>query len=52
MTTNPKTVPPETLAGKAIALLNEYSISALVVTQGDRPVGVVHFHDLLKLGAA
>lgn len=52
MTTSPKTIPPHTLAGKAMAILNDHSISALVVTEENRPVGVVHFHDLLRLGAA
>ena len=51
MTTTPKTVSPETLAGKAVAMLDEYRISALVVTENDRPVGIVHFHDFLRLGA-
>jgi arabinose-5-phosphate isomerase len=51
MTTTPKTVSPETLAGKAVAMLDEYRISALVVTEGGRPVGIVHFHDFLRLGA-
>ena len=33
-------------------LLNKHNISALVVTEGGMPVGVVHFHDLLRIGAA
>lgn len=52
MTTSPKTIAPDTLAGTAIAMLNDHSISALVVTVDNRPVGVVHFHDLLRIGAA
>lgn len=52
MTRTPKTVPPTMLAGVAMAMLNEHHISALVVVEGDRPVGVVHFHDLLRVGAA
>ncbi len=51
MTTTPKTVSPDTLAGKAVAMLDEYRISALVVTEDNRPVGIVHFHDFLRLGA-
>jgi arabinose-5-phosphate isomerase len=50
MTVSPKTVSPGTLAGKAVAMLDEYRISALVVTEDNRPVGIVHFHDLLRLG--
>ncbi|WP_192252389.1 KpsF/GutQ family sugar-phosphate isomerase [Mesorhizobium silamurunense] len=52
MTRTPKTVDPQTLAGTAIALLNEHNIGALVVTENKTPVGVVHFHDLLRIGAA
>lgn len=52
MTTRPKTVPRQMLAGAAIAMLNENNIGALIVVEGDRPVGLVHFHDLLRIGAA
>jgi arabinose-5-phosphate isomerase len=52
MTRTPKTVKPETLAGAAMGLLNDHNISALVVVEDDMPVGVVHFHDLLRIGAA
>ena len=51
MTRQPKTVKPQTLAGAAMGLLNDHHISALIVVDGDRPVGVVHFHDLLRIGA-
>jgi arabinose-5-phosphate isomerase len=52
MTRQPKTVKPQTLASTALGLLNEHNISALIVLDEDRPVGVVHFHDLLRIGAA
>jgi arabinose-5-phosphate isomerase len=53
MTRNPKTVRETTLATSAMGLLNLYNISALMVTDDDnRPVGVVHFHDLLRIGVA
>jgi arabinose-5-phosphate isomerase len=53
MTPNPKTVGKETLATAAMALLNKYSIGALIVTDQDRrPIGIVHFHDLLRAGVA
>ena len=51
MTRQPKTVKPQTLAGAAMGLLNDHHISALIVVDGDLPVGVVHFHDLLRIGA-
>ncbi len=52
MTRTPKTIDPETLTGEAIAILDENRISALVVVDGGKPVGIVHFHDLLKIGVA
>ena len=52
MTRTPKTVAPDMSAGAAIAYLNENKVGALIVMENDRPVGVVHFHDLLRIGAA
>jgi arabinose-5-phosphate isomerase len=52
MTRTPKTVGPDMSAGAAIAYLNEKKIGALVVVEGGKPVGLVHFHDLLRIGAA
>lgn len=51
MTKNPKTVAQEELAAKALAIMENYSITALVVpdTKG-RPVGIIHLHDILKQG--
>jgi arabinose-5-phosphate isomerase len=53
MTRTPKTVKPTALATSALALLNQYNIGALIVIDDDnRPVGLVHFHDLLRIGVA
>jgi arabinose-5-phosphate isomerase len=52
MSRNPKAVSTDTLASTAIAILNEKSITALFVTQSDQPVGIVHMHDLLRIGVA
>ncbi|OQM77085.1 KpsF/GutQ family sugar-phosphate isomerase [Manganibacter manganicus] len=52
MTRAPKTIEPTMFAGAAIALINKHNISALVVTEAGKPIGVVHFHDLLRIGAA
>lgn len=52
MTRTPKTIDPDTLTGEAIAILDEKRISALVVVDEERPVGIVHFHDLLRVGVA
>lgn len=53
MTRDPKTVATRTLATSALATLEDHNISALLVTdENGVPVGVVHFHDLLRIGAA
>ncbi len=52
MTRRPKTIRPQILASAALGLLNEHDISALVVIEDERPIGIVHFHDLLRIGAA
>jgi arabinose-5-phosphate isomerase len=53
MTSDPKTVGRDTLATAAMALLNKHSIGALIVVNEDRrPVGIIHFHDLLRVGVA
>ncbi|MFK0333260.1 SIS domain-containing protein [Rhizobium sp. NPDC090275] len=53
MTRSPKTVKPNVLATAALALLNKHSIGALIVVDDDnKPVGLIHFHDLLRIGVA
>jgi arabinose-5-phosphate isomerase len=52
MTVSPKTVRPDQLAGEALKLLNSSKITALIVLEAERPVGIVHFHDLLRAGVA
>lgn len=53
MTRDPKTAQPDMLSGVATGLINDHNISALVVVEEDgRPAGIVHFHDLLRIGAA
>ncbi len=52
MTASPKTVRPDQLASEALQMLNSSKITALVVVESERPVGIVHFHDLLRAGVA
>jgi arabinose-5-phosphate isomerase len=52
MTARPKTVRPGQLASEALQILNSSKITALIVVDADRPVGIVHFHDLLRAGVA
>jgi len=50
MTSNPKTIDVDTLAVKALKLLQEKSISQLLAFDGDKYAGVVHIHNLINEG--
>ena len=52
MTRAPKTVRPDQLAGEALEIINSAKITALIVTQAGKPVGILNFHDLLRAGVA
>jgi arabinose-5-phosphate isomerase len=52
MTRAPRTIAPDALVAEALELIS-HKISALLVVDADGAVvGIVHFHDLLRLGAA
>jgi arabinose-5-phosphate isomerase len=36
----------------ALQTINASAITSLMVVEGGRPVGLVHLHDLLRIGAA
>jgi arabinose-5-phosphate isomerase len=52
MTKNPNTVRPDQLASEALEILNSLKRTVLMVVEGEKPVGIVHFHDLLRAGVA
>jgi arabinose-5-phosphate isomerase len=52
MTENPNTVRPDQLASEALEILNSLKRTVLMVVEGEKPVGIVHFHDLLRAGVA
>jgi arabinose-5-phosphate isomerase len=52
MTRAPKTVRPDQLASEALEILNSSKITALMVAQAGKPVGIVNVHDLLRAGVA
>jgi arabinose-5-phosphate isomerase len=52
MTREPNTVRPDQLVSEALELLNSLKRTQLIVVEGGKPVGVVHFHDLLRAGVA
>jgi arabinose-5-phosphate isomerase len=50
MTGNPKTISGDALAARAIAVMEQYSITSLFILRdgGGKPMGIIHLHDLLK----
>jgi arabinose-5-phosphate isomerase len=52
MTRDPKTVRPDQLISETLEMLNTRKVTALFAIEGGKPVGIVHFHDLLRAGAA
>ncbi len=50
MTLNPSIITVDRLAVEALRLMKEREISALIVVDEKHPVGMVHFHELLKAG--
>jgi len=55
MTINPKTIPDGTYAEDAFAIMVTNKITALFVMNAeapDEPIGLVHIHDLNRMGMA
>jgi arabinose-5-phosphate isomerase len=53
MTKNPKILSPNELAAKALKIMEDNSITSLVVNSADgQPVGLLHIHNLLRAGVA
>ncbi len=51
MTRNPKRIEREALAARAVQVMEQHSITALLIVDGaGRPEGAIHLHDLLKAG--
>jgi len=51
MSRHPKTISPDALAAEALRLM-QGRITVLFVVEDERPVGIVHVHDLLRSGVA
>lgn len=50
MTTQPFVVEPSILAAKAVGLMQDKSVTALVVVDGSQVKGIIHIHDCLQAG--
>lgn len=51
MTKNPKYITPDEYVLQALEIMERFNITVLPVLEGNRPVGIVHIHDILKSGA-
>jgi arabinose-5-phosphate isomerase len=52
MTRSPRTIAPDALVASALEIEETARITALIVVENNRPVGLVHYLDLLRAGAA
>ena len=50
MSPKPVTVEPSMLSKEALALMNDNAVSVLFVTEGEKLVGIIHIHDLVRQG--
>ncbi|SMF54106.1 arabinose-5-phosphate isomerase [Alteromonadaceae bacterium Bs31] len=50
MSQKPRTIAPSALAAEAFNIMESNKITALVVAENSRPVGILHMHDMLKAG--
>ena len=52
MTRTPRTIAPDDLLASALEIQETSKITALIVVENHRPVGLVHYLDLLRAGVA
>lgn len=52
MTKNPKTISKETMASEAMKIMHDKKITNIFVIEDNKPIGVIHIHDLLNNGVA
>jgi arabinose-5-phosphate isomerase len=50
MAKNPKTITKDTLAAKAVQIMEEHSITSLIVAENNQIEGIIHLHAILKAG--
>jgi arabinose-5-phosphate isomerase len=52
MTPRPTTIRPQALVSEALGLMNARTITNVFVVDAHAPVGILHIHDCLRIGAA
>lgn len=50
MTKNPKTINKDMLASEAMKIMHDKKITNIFIVEDNKPVGVIHIHDLLNNG--
>jgi arabinose-5-phosphate isomerase len=51
MTKTPKTTSRSILAAEALRRMNEWKVTSVFVVEGEKPVGILRMHDVLRAGA-
>ncbi len=52
MTKNPKTISKDAMVSEALKIMHDKKITNLFVVENQKPIGVIHIHDLLNNGVA
>ncbi|GAB6078310.1 KpsF/GutQ family sugar-phosphate isomerase [Hydrogenobaculum acidophilum] len=49
-TKNPKTISKSDILAKALSLMENYKITVLIIEEDEKPIGIIHLHDILRSG--
>lgn len=49
---HPRTIDGTALTAAALAIMNQHNITQLVVTDNDKPIGLLRLHDIMRAGVA
>lgn len=52
MTKNPKTISKDVMTSEAMKIMHDKKITNIFVLENNKPIGVIHIHDLLNNGVA
>jgi arabinose-5-phosphate isomerase len=52
MTKNPLTTRAQTLAAEVLGIMNGKRITSMFIAEDEKPVGIIHIHDVLRAGVA
>ena len=49
-TKNPKTISKSDILAKALSLMENHKITVLIIEENEKPIGIIHLHDILRSG--